>query len=84
MFRYKQTWGIVQCTYFLPIFLHSLAEAIKDGCADIICSDYFPQAILHSIFIMAEKYGCPLPEVVKKSNVKPCKGDEDRCGLRLY
>lgn len=51
----------------------SAAEAIKDGCADIICSDYFPQAILHSIFIMAEKYGCPLPEVVKKATLNPAK-----------
>lgn len=51
----------------------SAAEAMKDGCADIICSDYFPQAILHSIFIMAKQYGCSLPEIVKKATLNPAK-----------
>lgn len=51
----------------------SAAEAMKDGCADIICSDYFPQAILHSIFIMVDRYGCELPEIVKKATLNPAK-----------
>lgn len=51
----------------------SAAEAMKDGCADIICSDYFPQAILHSIFIMNKEYGCSLPEIVKKATLNPAK-----------
>ena len=49
----------------------SAAEAIADGSADIICSDYFPQAILHSLFIMNQDYGVDLPEVVKKATLNP-------------
>lgn len=49
----------------------SAAEAIAEGCADIICSDYFPQAILHSLFIMNRDYGVSLPEVVKKATLNP-------------
>lgn len=51
----------------------SAAEAMQEGCADIICSDYFPQAVLHSIFIMKEEYGCDLPEIVKKATLNPAK-----------
>ena len=41
----------------------SAAEAINEDCGDILCSDYYPQAILHSIFTMHTKYGQPLPEM---------------------
>ena len=47
----------------------SAAEAIQAGCADILCSDYYPPAILHSIFAMHLKYGVPLPEMVKKATL---------------
>lgn len=49
----------------------SAAEAIQAGCADILCSDYYPPAILHSIFAMHLKYGAPLPEMVKKATLNP-------------
>ena len=49
----------------------SAAEAIQAGCADILCSDYYPPAILHSIFAMHLKYGVPLPEMVKKATLNP-------------
>lgn len=51
----------------------SAAEAILNDCADILCSDYYPQALLHSIFIMHHKYGIPLPEMVNKVSLNPAK-----------
>lgn len=51
----------------------SAAEAILNDCGDIICSDYYPQAMLHSIFIMCSKYGVSLPEMVKKVSLNPAK-----------
>lgn len=44
----------------------SAAEAIVEDCVDVLCSDYYPSALLHSIFIMHEKHGIPLWEMVKK------------------
>ncbi len=49
------------------------AEAIQAGCADILCSDYYPPAILHGIFIMHLKYGLPLPEMVNKATLNPAR-----------
>ena len=51
----------------------SAAEAIINDCGDILCADYYPQAILHSIFIMYNKYGVPLPEMVKKASLNPAR-----------
>ncbi|MCL1885682.1 MAG: alpha-D-ribose 1-methylphosphonate 5-triphosphate diphosphatase [Dehalococcoidia bacterium] len=51
----------------------SAAEAILDDCADIICSDYYPAAILHSVFYMNAKYAVPLPKMVNKVTLNPAK-----------
>lgn len=51
----------------------SAADAVVHGCADILCSDYFPQAILQSLFVMRDKYEQPLPEMVKKVTLNPAK-----------
>lgn len=51
----------------------SAAEAIKAGCVDIICSDYYPPAILHGIFIMNQKYGTPLHVMVNKATLNPAQ-----------
>ncbi len=51
----------------------SAAEAILNDCADILCSDYYPQAMLHSIFIMHHKHGVPIPEMVNKVSLNPAK-----------
>lgn len=51
----------------------SAAEAVKKGCADILCSDYYPAAMLHSIFIMHEQHGVPLPEIVNKLTLNPAR-----------
>ena len=58
----------------------SAAEAIREDCADILCSDYYPPAILHSIFTMHRVYGIPLPEMVNRATLNPARAmglDED-------
>ncbi len=51
----------------------SAAEAILAGCADILCSDYYPPSILHGVFLMHEKHGVPLPEMVNKASRNPAR-----------
>jgi len=51
----------------------SATEAIRGNCADIICSDYYPAAILHSLFFMHSKHGIALPEMVNKATLNPAK-----------
>lgn len=51
----------------------SAAEAIQAGHAAILCSDYYPPAILHGIFIMNQKYGIPLPEMINKASLNPAR-----------
>jgi alpha-D-ribose 1-methylphosphonate 5-triphosphate diphosphatase len=49
------------------------AQAIGEGCVDIICSDYYPPALLHGIFIMHHKYGIPLHTMVNKATLMPAQ-----------
>ena len=51
----------------------SATEAVLEECADIICSDYYPAAILHSIFLMHTKHGVPLPHMVSRATHNPAK-----------
>ncbi len=51
----------------------SAAQALLDGCGDIICSDYFPQAILHGVFMMNSRYHMDLPLAVQKATLNPAK-----------
>jgi alpha-D-ribose 1-methylphosphonate 5-triphosphate diphosphatase len=51
----------------------SAVEAILEDCADILCSDYYPAAILHSIFFMNEKHGVPLSRMVNRATLNPAK-----------
>ncbi len=51
----------------------SAGEAIEAGCADILCSDYYPPAILHSIFAMHKNYGVPLPDMINKATLNPAR-----------
>lgn len=51
----------------------SAAEAINNNVADIICSDYYPAAILHAIFIMNEKYNKDLCEMFRLATINPAK-----------
>ncbi|MEG0641845.1 MAG: alpha-D-ribose 1-methylphosphonate 5-triphosphate diphosphatase [Clostridium sp.] len=49
------------------------AEAILENCIDILCSDYYPAAMLHSIFIMNKKYGLDLSQLFKLVTINPAK-----------
>jgi len=51
----------------------SATEAVLEDCADIICSDYYPAAMLHSIFLMHTKQGVQLPEMVNRATLNPAK-----------
>lgn len=51
----------------------SAADAILNDCGDILCSDYYPQAMLHSIFIMHHKHGVSIPDMVKRVSLNPAK-----------
>ena len=58
----------------------SATAAVLEDCADIICSDYYPAALLHSIFHMYIKHGVPLPQMVKRATLTPAEAtriDED-------
>jgi alpha-D-ribose 1-methylphosphonate 5-triphosphate diphosphatase len=49
----------------------SALEAIREGCADILCSDYYPAALLHSAFMLEEKGIVSLPEAVRMLTLNP-------------
>ncbi|MCL1906258.1 MAG: alpha-D-ribose 1-methylphosphonate 5-triphosphate diphosphatase [Clostridiales bacterium] len=49
------------------------AEAILKDCADILCSDYYPAAILNSLFYMHTKHNIPLHKMVAKATLNPAK-----------
>ena len=51
----------------------SAAEAIQEGCADILCSDYYPAALLHSIFKLHDECGVPLHEGFAKVTIRPAQ-----------
>ena len=51
----------------------SAAEAILEDCADILCSDYYPAAILHSVFQMHINHDVPLPQMVNKATLNPAR-----------
>lgn len=51
----------------------SAADAILEDCADMLCSDYYPAAILSSIFYMYKNHGIPLCEMVNKTSLNPAK-----------
>lgn len=51
----------------------SAAEGILKGYIDVLCSDYYPQGMLHSVFILSEKYGLDLCEMFKLITLNPAK-----------
>jgi alpha-D-ribose 1-methylphosphonate 5-triphosphate diphosphatase len=58
----------------------SAKEAVLDGSADILCSDYYPAAILHAVFLLAEEKGIGLPLATRLATLNPAvavkMGDE--------
>jgi alpha-D-ribose 1-methylphosphonate 5-triphosphate diphosphatase len=51
----------------------SAAEAIQANNIDILCSDYYPPALLHAVFALHEKYGLKLVDVFKLVTLNPAK-----------
>lgn len=51
----------------------SAIEAIDEGAINILCSDYYPAALLHSIFIMHEKHGHDLVKMFNLVTINPAK-----------
>lgn len=51
----------------------SAEVAVKEGCGDILCSDYYPQALLRAVFYLANKGVLTLPQAVKLVSLNPAK-----------
>ncbi|WP_342388851.1 phosphonate metabolism protein PhnM [Salinicoccus bachuensis] len=49
------------------------ADAIREGCISILCSDYYPAAMLHSIFKLHDECGLPLEEAMKLITLNPAR-----------
>lgn len=48
-------------------------EAISNKVIDILCSDYYPAALLHSVFKLHRDYGHPLHEMMNLITINPAK-----------
>ena len=51
----------------------SAIAAIKAGTVDILCSDYYPASLLHSVFRLEEQGILSLPEAVRMLTLNPAK-----------
>jgi alpha-D-ribose 1-methylphosphonate 5-triphosphate diphosphatase len=51
----------------------SAMEAVREGAADILCSDYYPAALLHSAFKLEEEGILPLPAAVRMLTLNPAR-----------
>jgi alpha-D-ribose 1-methylphosphonate 5-triphosphate diphosphatase len=51
----------------------SALEAIREGCADILCSDYYPAALLHAVFRLEAEGILSLPEAVRMLTLNPAQ-----------
>lgn len=49
------------------------AEAIQKQAIDILCSDYYPAALLHSVFELVNKYEMDLVEMMKLVTINPAR-----------
>lgn len=61
-------------------------EAVKNGFANILCSDYVTSSIIHAIFILHYKHGIKIHDAVKMATLNPAKavGIDDRFGSIEY
>jgi len=48
-------------------------EAIKNNCIDILCSDYYPAALLYAVFELNEKHGLDLGKMFNMVTINPAK-----------
>ena len=51
----------------------SAAESILNEATDILCSDYYPPAMLHAVFAMHKKYELGLCQMFKLVTINPAK-----------
>lgn len=51
----------------------SAADAVGAGCADILCSDYYPQALISAVFHLSEKLCMPLCDTCRLASLNPAK-----------
>lgn len=51
----------------------SAADAIQNNAIDILCSDYYPPALLHAVFIMHEKYNQELHKMFNMVTINPAR-----------
>ncbi|OCT12245.1 alpha-D-ribose 1-methylphosphonate 5-triphosphate diphosphatase [Paenibacillus pectinilyticus] len=51
----------------------SASEAVQDGSIDILCSDYYPAAMLHAVFQLASQYNKSLVDMFKLVTLNPAK-----------
>lgn len=49
------------------------AEATKHQAIDILCSDYYPAALLHAVFMLHEQHGQELGEMFNLVSLNPAK-----------
>jgi phosphonate metabolism protein PhnM len=51
----------------------SATEAILNDCIDILCSDYYPPALLHALFKMHKTFGTNLVDMIKMVTINPAR-----------
>ena len=51
----------------------NMKDAVMNGAVDTLCSDYYPPAILHSIFKLHLEYNLPINEAVNLATLHPAK-----------
>lgn len=51
----------------------SAQEAVREGNASILCSDYYPQALLRSLFLLSANLGLPLFETCRLATLHPAE-----------
>ncbi|MDI2587297.1 phosphonate metabolism protein PhnM [Psychrobacillus sp. NEAU-3TGS] len=64
----------------------SAAAAISQDCVDILCSDYYPAALLHAIFELHEKHGNDLHKMFMMVTLNPAKAvrmDEELGSIKV-
>ncbi|HXB07637.1 MAG TPA: alpha-D-ribose 1-methylphosphonate 5-triphosphate diphosphatase [Puia sp.] len=50
-----------------------MTEAVLEGAVDILCSDYYPAAILHSVFKLHQEKGMPLHAAANLATLHPAE-----------
>jgi alpha-D-ribose 1-methylphosphonate 5-triphosphate diphosphatase len=59
-----------------------ISAAVREGAVDVLCSDYYPAAILHSVFKLHRQLGMPLHSAVNLATLNAAEsvGLEDTLG----